>query len=132
MTINPKLRVLIADDDEGIVQILFDYLKEYADDLIGKIVKVYNGKDALYDSLIEEYDLILIDLEMPYVKGGEVIQHIRTPGGFNELTPIIIVTGYLNTYNEKYPSVYSIEKPIDFNSLIKIIHDISPKKRAVD
>ncbi|XJS10710.1 response regulator transcription factor [Aerococcaceae bacterium WGS1372] len=72
------MRILIADDDKDIVDLLNIYLKNE-----GYIVeKAFNGKEAL--QLIEdaegEFNLVILDIMMPEMTGLEVVEEMRNKG----------------------------------------------------
>lgn len=78
-------RILIVDDDEGIVEILEFNLK--AEGFVVSTVR--SGVEALSLLEHEEVDLILLDVMMPNLSGYKVAETLRTQG--NE-TPIIFLT----------------------------------------
>lgn len=68
-----KKRILIADDEPGIVQLLKDYfeIQEY------QVIEARNGLEVL-GQLNREPDLILLDVNMPMLDGFEVCERIRS------------------------------------------------------
>ena len=83
-------RVLIADDEETIRNGLKNLIESY-DIGLSVIATAEDGEMAI--SLIEEYkpEIILMDINMPFMNGLEVIEQIRKT---NENTKIIIISGY--------------------------------------
>lgn len=79
------MRILLAEDDARISNFLCKGLREnaYAVDAVS------NGKDALYLSSINDYDLIILDVMMPSKDGFEVCREIRRNGN---KTPVLILT----------------------------------------
>nr|WP_246594088.1 response regulator transcription factor [Evansella tamaricis] len=79
-----QLKVLIADDDPNVCEILSLYLKENQHD----VVEANNGQQAisLFDS--ENPDIILLDIMMPDMDGFEVCKEIRK----KSTIPIIMLT----------------------------------------
>jgi diguanylate cyclase (GGDEF)-like protein/PAS domain S-box-containing protein len=78
--------ILIVDDDPVVLKSLKDLLAirgMEADTAIG-------GQEAIVRLDQKEYDLVLLDLHMPYVNGHDVMRHIR---GNNMPTSVIIVSG---------------------------------------
>lgn len=86
-----KKQVLVVDDELSILKLLnFILTKEY--DLIIK----QNGADAikwLEDG--NDPDLIISDLEMPYVDGGSFIRNLKISGYYRN-TPVILLSGAEN------------------------------------
>lgn len=84
------LRVLIADDEETIRNGLKNLIESY-DIGLSVIATAEDGNIAM--KLIEEYrpEIILMDINMPFMNGLEVIEKIRKT---DQNTKIIIISGY--------------------------------------
>ena len=69
---NEKKRILIADDEPGIIQLLRDYfeIQDY------QVIEAKNGLEVL-GQLNRQPDLILLDVNMPMLDGFEVCERIR-------------------------------------------------------
>lgn len=67
-----KRRILIADDEPGIVRLLKDYfeIQDY------QVIEARNGLEVL-GQLGREPDIILLDVNMPMLDGFEVCERIR-------------------------------------------------------
>jgi len=78
--------ILIVDDDPIILKSLRDLLavRGYATDT------AIGGKEAICQLDQKEYDLVLLDLHMPYVSGHDVMKHI---GQSKQSPAVIIVSG---------------------------------------
>ena len=85
MSINEQ-KILIVDDDPIVLKSLKDLLAVRGfnpDSAIG-------GQEAICQLNQNKYDLVLLDLHMPYVNGHDVMKHIRE----NKInTSVIIVSG---------------------------------------
>ncbi|MGI8670717.1 MAG: response regulator transcription factor [Aridibacter sp.] len=70
------MRILLVEDDEGISNFILKGLREtaYAVDL------AVDGDEAIYQSSINEYDLIILDVMIPVKNGFEVCREIREKG----------------------------------------------------
>lgn len=83
--LNYQNKVLIVDDDKTLCQLLNEELKsegfnsEY----------VFNGKEALEKLNHTNYDLILLDLEMPNINGDQVLDSLKE---YNHSTQVIVLT----------------------------------------
>lgn len=80
-------RILIADDDPDIIDLLESYFKRAGFIVTAKI----NGKDALQAAEAERFDLVLLDVMMPYIDGYHVASEISSRLG-NDAPKIIIMT----------------------------------------
>ncbi|ADU30266.1 response regulator transcription factor [Evansella cellulosilytica] len=79
-----NIKVLVADDDPNVCEIISLYLKQNQYD----VVEANNGKEAI--SLFESSkpDIILLDIMMPDIDGYEVCKEIRKKAN----VPIIMLT----------------------------------------
>ena len=66
-----KQRILIVDDEHGIVDMMVSYFSRYYD-----VITAYNGKEAL-QRLANKPDLILLDINMPEMDGLTLCQKMR-------------------------------------------------------
>lgn len=93
-----KIKVLVAEDHDInrfiIEKILKDWNYEYD--------FAMNGEDAVAYAVKKQYDLILMDIEMPDIDGYKATSLIRNSKGYNSTTPIIAITGHaMNGEREK-------------------------------
>ncbi len=77
-------RILIADDDPSIAALI----KVTLEDPRYSFTAVANGLEAIKAFEDEPFDMILLDVMMPYVDGFEVCQHVRAESDI----PIIMLT----------------------------------------
>ncbi|MCM2266160.1 MAG: response regulator [Elusimicrobiales bacterium] len=80
-------RILIADDDPDIIDLLEAYFKRAGYNVTVKV----NGKEALQAAEAEKFDLVLLDVMMPYIDGYHVASEISSRLG-SEAPKIIIMT----------------------------------------
>lgn len=83
---NDKKNILLAEDD----LILRKSLAYFLSDNGYIVTQVENGVDAVDEIKSNSFDLIITDLNMPYIGGMEIINIVR-----NELTldtPVIVLT----------------------------------------
>lgn len=115
---NVYRRILVAEDNK-INQIVTKNLLN----IIGyDCIIVENGFNALQMVQKEDFDLILMDLNMPYLNGTEATRRIRE---FDKTTPIIALTASeLSEVEEECMEIGMndiINKPLNKNDLKKII-----------
>ena len=82
-------RVLIVDDDEELAERLNLWLtheEHYCE-------TVYNGAEAFNLLKSKEYELVILDWDLPGMKGIDVCKNFRESGGS---TPILMLTGHTN------------------------------------
>lgn len=80
-------RILVADDEESVRQLLMDTLKLFGYD----VLLAEHGEEALRLFQQEKVDLVLADIRMPHMDGLELMTAIR---GLNPRIPIVLLTGY--------------------------------------
>lgn len=91
-------KILLVEDDtilgETIVDILED--KNY------EVVWVKDGKEALDKSFCTKYDLYLLDVNVPFINGFELLKDLRESA---DMTPAIFITALID--------INSLEKGFD-------------------
>ena len=79
------MRLLLVEDEPRMARVLAKGLREhaYAVDVVGE------GESALYQSAINDYDLIVLDVMLPGLNGFEVCRELRTRGC---AVPVLMLT----------------------------------------
>jgi DNA-binding response OmpR family regulator len=75
---------MVVDDEPRIVSVIESYLAQYG----YRVVKSYNGEEALVLAEQEQPDLIILDIMMPKMDGYEFLRHHSKSAN----TPIIFLT----------------------------------------
>jgi signal transduction histidine kinase/DNA-binding response OmpR family regulator len=123
------VRLLLVEDNEINQLVATKFLKQ----LSIKPDYAINGLVALEKVKTKDYDLILMDLQMPEMGGYEATKAIRDLGGKYAHIPIIAVTAavILDTRNRALAAGITdfTAKPINPNELFqKILKHVSPEK----
>ncbi len=92
-----QLTVLLAED-EGISQLVF---KKLADNIGCTLLIADNGKQALDFLATNKFDIIFLDLHMPYFSGYEVLDEIKKKSSLNINIPVILVSGTASELEKK-------------------------------
>ena len=118
--------ILIVDDDEDLQTLYSLFLQGES----FRILRAYNGKEAL--ELVDKYkpDLIVLDMIMPVMDGEEFFVKLRTEKKIKD-TPVIIAS-----VNEKIPArlfdlgnIYTtLKKPFTIETLVSKIQEALAKK----
>lgn len=116
-----KLNILIIEDDEDIANRLQKELETF--NFTTKIVKKYNEAKSLIFRADNEFDLYLIDVQLPDGDGFSLIQGIKRK---NDDAIVIIMSGYINNKilekSHKSECFEVIQKPFSIkNDVIPII-----------
>jgi two-component system, OmpR family, response regulator Irr len=83
---NTEKKILLAEDDLILRKSLAYFLSDHG----FNVVQVENGVDAIEEIKSIGFDLIITDLNMPYIGGMEIINIVRNELKLN--TPVIVLT----------------------------------------
>lgn len=129
--INKKLNILIVEDDKASQIVMYNLFKKY-----GHICDIANnGQEALNVLKTKQYDLILMDIQMPIMDGVQATQFIRkSEEGNNKHIPIIALTAYaLKGDKEHFLGLGMdeyISKPFNVEELLQTVYKIVKKDES--
>jgi len=132
-SIPSQKRILFAEDD-SVTRLLTKMLLEKAG---YEVTLAVDGSDALEKLAVHDFDLILMDVQMPGMDGVEATRHIRFKDRFETKRdiPIIAMTAYaMSGDKEKFLAAGMddyISKPVDKKVLIEVIEKVM-MARAVE
>ena len=121
--------ILIVEDHQDTRETLRDYLEEF-----GYVVDIaVDGADGLRKVQDRDIDLIITDLNMPYVSGLELLAAIKT----HKLTPDVLVlsaTGLVSKAVEamRLGAVNYLVKPVDLDQLTSEVRAVMRARRHRD
>jgi CheY-like chemotaxis protein len=125
-----RKHILLVDDNEHLLVTLSDFLrfKDY------DVTTARNGREALAILARVEPDLVLLDIMMPGIDGGDVAQIIQSNPRFARL-PIIYLTAAatkqeVHAHGGVLGGNPAIAKPVDFDELVARIAQYLPKGPA--
>lgn len=112
-------KILIIEDDPDISEIY----EGWFDSKGHEVVKSSTGLDGAINLLKEKFALVIVDVNLPYKSGLDVVQFLRRSEYGNEETPAIIISGFLKDIGElkKLNEVYFLEKPAQEEDIFKIL-----------
>ena len=87
-----KKKLLLLEDDITLNETIVDYFES----LDYEIISVYNGNDAQEAIYEKNFDLLLLDVNVPDINGFEILKSIRES---NNTTPAIFITS-LNSMDD--------------------------------
>lgn len=124
------LSLLIVDDSEEIREILCKYFSS----INIKVDVASNGKEGFdkFMSAPDEYDVVLLDIEMPVMNGKETLISIRTSDTSTAKSIIIIVmTGNMM---DDVPELYDgyMMKPFNPESMARYVQRVLSEKTLRD
>ncbi len=120
-----KTKVLVIEDEPKVAASLKTWLEE--NDYVVELAP--DGAVGQYLVQTNRYDLVLLDLNLPFVSGYEVCKTIRT---FHPGLPIILVTA-LGNVEQKLTGFEAgaddyLVKPFDFRELLARMRNLLKKK----
>lgn len=122
------LKILIADDCEE-NQFLFSHLLKRK----GAVISTSSdGQEAVEKALAEKFDIILMDIQMPFLNGYQALEKLKNSGMH---VPILAVTAS-SQRDEKNKILEAgfagyVAKPLDKELLIKTILELTGKNPEV-
>lgn len=123
------IRILVAEDNEFNAMVIKDDLSWYIPDV--KLTIVANGLQALEALKQENFDLVLMDVQMPEMNGYDTTQAIRRLDQGSEI-PVIALTASLlkNQIDKCYEAGMNgyIPKPYTLRELMETIHQVMEKR----
>jgi len=124
---NPTNLIFVEDTPQDVH--LFKYALKEAEVKVN-FMHYENGREFL-ESLADLYPAniacILLDLNMPFVNGFEVLENLKTNGEFKNV-PIIVFTS--TNSNEEKLRCYSlganayVDKPLELEDLVRVVKGI--------
>jgi len=109
----PKL--LLLEDDKILAETLVELL--VSEDF--KVTHVTDGEMALDETFVQEFDLLLLDVNVPFLNGFELLENLRKSGN---TTPAIFITALSDitslSHGFEVGADDYIKKPFDFDELL--------------
>ena len=132
-----KTKILLVEDDELASELIYTFLTEAN----FEVKPVFTAIECTTQLQYENYDLVILDINLPDFDGFEVLKSIRTKIS----APIIITSAYSDTKSKilsfKYGASDYMVKPLEFEELEARIWvqlsknseiNISPKKQIFE
>ncbi len=118
------MKILLLEDDIALSDIMSEYLEDNNFDLD----LVYDGEEAMESAYESQYDLYIFDVNVPAIKGFDLLQTLRESG---DTTPTIFVTS-LNDIEDVSKGFESgaddyLKKPFELAELLLRIKNIQKR-----
>lgn len=113
-----KKHILVVDDEQSIREVCKDFLEEEG----YKVSLAIDGQDALEKMDYDDYDLFILDMNMPRIGGYELMKLIKKK---HPMAVIVILTGY-SSIEGAVKAVHAgafeyISKPINADELMDVV-----------
>ncbi|MGE4381654.1 MAG: response regulator transcription factor [Arcobacter sp.] len=122
-----KSKILLLEDDLNLSETVSDYFEEQGFD----VICVYDGEEAISSIYEHNFDLLLLDVNVPNKNGFEVLKEIRAQ---NKKVPAIFTTS-LNSMDSLEKGFESgcddyIRKPFELKELLLRVQTILKREFA--
>ncbi len=123
------IKILLVEDNSVNRLLISHMLKRKS----WEITEALNGVEACELVSSSDFDIIIMDLQMPEMDGFEAAQKIREiESRLNKRIPIIILTAFANEFNEKFKTsgltdAY-LTKPVNQDVLYNLIYNLTGKR----
>ncbi len=128
--ISRSLRILSAEDSPTNQLVVQHFLSESGHECEA----VSNGAEAVRSAERTDYDVILMDVQMPEMDGIEATRRIRELSGRNHTTPVVIVTAHAMAGDrEKFLAAGAddyLSKPISPAALKAVLARVTSQRRS--
>ena len=120
-----KKRIMLADDSPQIRESLSKLLRNFG----YHVTLVAQGGQALDRALEEEFDLLLLDLNMPGMDGWETLDHLAR---LKPALPVVIITAQPDQrdWARAEGACALMEKPLDLPALLQTIRELIGQPRG--
>ena len=121
------MKILLVEDELKLAGFIADGLM-HAGHVCDHIA---DGNKGLETTMVNSYDLILLDLMLPALNGFEVLKNLRN---FNNQTPVIILSALNDTENVikglDFGAIDYLKKPFDFDELLARVRAVQRRSLA--
>ena len=118
-----KYKLLLVEDDDRVQTVLFKYLTSTN---LFFIDLVNDGSKVLEEIISNEYDIILMDVDLPNISGDQITKLIRD-FPFKNISDIPVIGISANAFEEHFKSYMAkgmntvVTKPFDLQDLVDTI-----------
>ncbi len=117
-------RILIAEDSS----VILNLTKKILEQEHYTVSAAKNGEEVINKVEGEDFDLILMDINMPIIDGMECTKRIRSMNNDAKANiPIFAITGNASNYSEEEFKDVGIneylQKPLNFDALVTLVND---------
>ncbi len=114
-------RILLVEDDAGIRESVAEALESEG----YRVSSAANGSDALAWLAREVPDVLLVDLVMPVMSGGELLARVKADPRLAGI-PAILMTAAMPTAQSPIPAAdATLPKPFELEALLEVVGRLS-------
>jgi len=117
-------KILLLEDDEVLAETLVELLSDEG----FEVTHVVDGEMALDATFVQSFELLLLDVNVPFLNGFELLKSLRSSG---DMTPAIFITALTDVASLSHGFDVGaddyIKKPFDFDELVVRINALIRK-----
>lgn len=122
------MRILVVEDEKKVAT----FIKKGLEEEFFSVDTAFDGKDGLRMALSEEYDLVILDVMLPYIDGINLLRELRKE---KILAPVLLLTAK-DSVESKVIGLDSgaddyLTKPFSFEELLARIRALLRRQAAV-
>ena len=118
------MRILVAEDEKNLNRIITEALRDEG----YSVDPCFSGLDALEFCAGADYDVIVLDINMPRMDGLSVVRRLRERG---DATPVLFLTARDSVADRvaglESGGDYYLVKPFDFKELMAVVRAMTRK-----
>jgi len=118
-------KILLLEDDDVLSETLVELLESES----FEVLHVNDGELALDATFVSSFDLMLFDVNVPFINGFELLKSLRDSG---DMTPTILITALTDiaslSQGFEIGADDYIKKPFDFDELLIRIKSLLKKR----
>jgi two-component system, OmpR family, copper resistance phosphate regulon response regulator CusR len=123
------MKILVVEDEPKVA----DFIKQGLEEQNYEVELAFDGRTGQDKALKGKYDLIVLDVNLPYISGFDVCKNIRE----KDVKSAVIMLTALGTTDDKIMGFDSgvddyLVKPFEFRELLARIKAISKRSAAAD
>ena len=117
-TRHPRAKILVIDDDTSMLR----YLKQHLQNAGYAVLLAEDGIVGAQLVLNASPDLILVDVEMPYLSGYELVEALKADPATRHL-PVVFLTAdkQVEERTRQLGAEAYIKKPVNVNQLLEVV-----------
>jgi len=127
--------ILVVEDDDSIRLLLVETLTEHTHVTVDG---ARDGVDALHHVSLKKYDLVILDVMMPFMTGIDFLDSLQamvsdpSVKGMDELPAVVVITGVppeqmpSSAIEQRFPTIVRsvLRKPIDVDELTRCVEAV--------
>jgi CheY-like chemotaxis protein len=119
----PNRPVIMVIDDDAMIRLL---IQDILDDVQYKVMLAADGATALTAMATVVPDLVTLDLDLPGITGGQVLELMRGQDRLRDVKVVIISSFEIIPPRVQELAQAIIRKPFDIDTLLEIIERLAP------